>query len=187
MVLASVLCLGAATEATAKATKEKKMEAKNPTVTLVTSLGTIVMELWPDKAPKTVDNFLTLVKKGFYDGIKFHRVIPGFMIQTGDPLTKDPARKAAWGTGGPGYKFADEPVQGEYQRGALAMANAGPNTNGSQFFICVVNLTGKLPKSYNLFGKVTSGMEVADKIAAAQRDGRDCPLTDVIIQKATTP
>lgn len=187
MVLVGWLCLCIGVTANAKPTKEKKMEAKNPTVTLQTNLGNIVVELWTDKAPKSVENFLGLVKKGFYDGVKFHRVIPGFMIQGGDPLTKDPAKKGAWGTGGPGYKFADEPVKGEYARGTLAMANAGPDTNGSQFFICVVDLAGKLPKNYNLFGKVTSGMDVADKIAATPRDGRDCPLADVTIQKATTP
>jgi cyclophilin family peptidyl-prolyl cis-trans isomerase len=143
------------------------------------------MELYPDKAPKTVENFLTLARKGFYDGIQFHRIVPGFVIQVGDPLTKDPTQKARWGTGDPGYKFADEPVAGEYVRGALAMANSGPNTNGSQFFICLQDLTGRLPKKYNYFGKVTTGLDVVDKIAALERDERDCPKTPATIEKVT--
>ncbi len=153
--------------------------------TIVTNLGTIELELWPDKAPKTVENFVTLAKKGFYDGTLFHRVVPGFVIQGGDPLTKEPAKKARWGSGGPGHEFADEPVKGEYQRGALAMANSGPNTNGSQFFICVQDLSRSLPKKYNLFGKVTKGMEVVDAIVAVPRDARDCPTSDVVMKKVT--
>ena len=151
--------------------------------TITTNLGTIELELWPDKAPKTVENFVTLAKKGFYDGTKFHRVVPGFVIQGGDPLSKEADKKARWGTGGPGTEFADEPVKGEYERGALAMANSGPNTNGSQFFICVQDLKGKLPKKYNLFGKVTKGLEVVDAIVAQPRDARDCPTSDVVMKK----
>jgi cyclophilin family peptidyl-prolyl cis-trans isomerase len=154
-------------------------------VALDTNLGEIVLELHPDKAPKTVENFLKLAGEGFYDGVRFHRLVPGFVIQAGDPNTKDPERKDEWGKGGPGYKFADEPVRGDYERGALAMANSGPNTNGSQFFICLANLSGRLPKAYNLFGKVIEGMEVVDKIAALPRDTRDRPETDAIIRKAT--
>ena len=158
---------------------------KAVTVTVQTNLGSMNMELYPDKAPISVEKFLTLVKTGFYDGILFHRIVPGFVIQVGDPLTKDPAAKDRWGTGGPGYKFADEPVQGDYVRGALAMANSGPNTNGSQFFICLQDLTGRLPKKYNYFGKVTTGLDVVDKIAALERDSRDCPKTPAIIEKIT--
>jgi peptidyl-prolyl cis-trans isomerase B (cyclophilin B) len=150
-----------------------------------TSMGTIELELWPEKAPKSVANFVTLASKGFYDGTLFHRVVPGFVIQGGDPLTKDASKKARWGSGGPGTEFADEPVKGEYERGALAMANSGPNTNGSQFFICVNDLSRSLPKKYNLFGKVTKGMDVVDKIVTTPRDARDCPKTDVVMTKVT--
>lgn len=154
------------------------------TVLLTTNLGEIELELHPDKAPKTVETITKLVREGFYEGILVHRVVPGFVIQVGDPLTKDPAQKARWGSGGPGFRFEDEPVQGEYVRGALAMANAGPNTNGSQFFVCLSDLTGRLPKNYNLFGKVVRGMDVVDKIAALPRDPRDCPTTEARIEKA---
>ena len=147
--------------------------------------GVIEMDLYPDKAPKSVENFVKLAEKGYYDGILFHRVVPGFVIQGGDPLTRDPSMRARWGSGGPGYEFADEPVQGEYVRGAVAMANAGPNTNGSQFFICVNDLSRRLPKQYNWFGMVTKGMEVVDAIVAMPRDRRDCPSTDVVMQKVT--
>ncbi|HOU53193.1 MAG TPA: peptidylprolyl isomerase [Myxococcota bacterium] len=154
-------------------------------VVLDTSLGEIVLELHPDKAPKTVENFLKLARQGFYDGILFHRVVPGFVIQGGDPKTKDPALRAEWGTGDPGYRFPDEPVKGEYTRGALAMANSGPDTNGSQFFICLQDLSGRLPKKYNWFGQVKAGMEVVDRIAALPRDQRDCPTEPAVIRKAT--
>jgi peptidyl-prolyl cis-trans isomerase B (cyclophilin B) len=160
-------------------------QGKNPVVTIETTLGTIVMELYPDKAPKTVENFVTLTKKGFYDGTLFHRVVPGFVIQGGDPLTKDPSQKAMWGSGGPGYSFPDEPVRGNYVRGAVAMANSGPNTNGSQFFICVDDLTGRLGKQYTLFGQVTKGMDVVEKIVSVDRDPHDCPTTNVVMTKVT--
>ena len=171
--------------AAAEAAKATPAAGKPVAVTVETNLGVIQMELYPDKAPKTVENFVTLAKKGFYDGIQFHRIVPGFVIQGGDPKTKDPAQKAAWGTGDPGYKFPDEPVLGDYTRGALAMANSGPNTNGSQFFVCLQDLTGRLPKKYNYFGKVTAGLDVVDKIAALPRDARDCPTTPAIMQKVT--
>jgi cyclophilin family peptidyl-prolyl cis-trans isomerase len=112
-----------------------------------------VVELDPALAPNTVNNFVTQARNGFYDGLIFHRVVPEFVIQGGDP--------EGTGRGGPGYKFADEPVRGEYTLGAVAMANAGPDTNGSQFFICIDDCTSKLAKSYNLFGYVTSGIDVA--------------------------
>ena len=121
-----------------------------------TNRGLIVLELDPQYAPNTVNNFVYLADAQFYDGMIFHRVVPGFIIQTGDPTGK--------GTGGPGYKFNDEPVKGNYTQGCVAMANSGPNTNGSQFFICTANDTGKLQKSYNLFGRVVLGMDVAQKI-----------------------
>jgi cyclophilin family peptidyl-prolyl cis-trans isomerase len=112
-----------------------------------------VVELDPALAPNTVNNFVAQARTGFYDGLIFHRVVPAFVIQGGDP--------EGTGRGGPGYKFADEPVRGEYTLGAVAMANAGPDTNGSQFFICIDDCTSKLAKSYNLFGYVTSGIDVA--------------------------
>ena len=123
----------------------------------------------PRRRPTTSS---TLARKGFYDDVIFHRVIPGFVTQGGDGQygKKSSLERGRVGTGGPGYKFEDEPVQGDYVRGALAMANAGPNTNGSQFFICHQDLTGKLPKNYTLFGQVTKGMDVVDAIVGAPRD-----------------
>ncbi|MGY6499538.1 MAG: peptidylprolyl isomerase [Acidimicrobiales bacterium] len=121
--------------------------------TITTPKGTIVLELDPSLAPVTVNNFVTLARDGFYDGLTFHRVVPGFVIQGGCPDGD--------GRGGPGYRFADEPVKGDYHLGAVAMANAGRDTNGSQFFICIENLKGRLDKNYNYFGKVTDGMDVA--------------------------
>jgi len=121
-------------------------------VTITTDRGDIVMELDPSLAPTTVNNFVSLASDGFYDGVTFHRVVPEFVIQGGDP--------EGTGRGGPGYHFADEPVKGEYTLGAVAMANAGPDTNGSQFFICIDDCRTKLQPKYNLFGYVTEGMDV---------------------------
>ena len=126
--------------------------------TLETTKGRIILELYPKDAPKTVNNFVTLARDGFYNGLTFHRVEP-WVIQGGDPSGN--------GTGGPGYRFEDEPVRGEYLRGVLAMANAGPNTNGSQFFI--LKRDTPLPKQYNLFGKVVEGMDVVDRIVPGDR------------------
>jgi cyclophilin family peptidyl-prolyl cis-trans isomerase len=134
-----------------------------------TNRGLIVLELDPQYAQNTVNNFVYLADAQFYDGMVFHRVVPGFIIQTGDPTGK--------GTGGPGYKFNDEPVKGNYTQGCVAMANSGPNTNGSQFFICTANDTGKLQKSYNLFGRVVLGMDVAQKI---QGPGDDAASKNII-------
>jgi cyclophilin family peptidyl-prolyl cis-trans isomerase len=125
-------------------------------VTIATDKGDIVMDLDPRLAPVTVNNFVALARQGFYDNLVFHRVVPEFVIQGGDPEGS--------GRGGPGYRFADEPVKGEYTLGAVAMANAGPGTNGSQFFICIDDCTRKLDKAYNLFGYVTSGVEVTQQI-----------------------
>ena len=125
-------------------------------VTVATDKGEIVMDLDPRLAPRTVNNFVSLARDGFYNGLTFHRVVPGFVIQGGCPQ--------GTGTGGPGYKFADEPVQGNYRDGAVAMANSGPDTNGSQFFICLGDPMG-LPKQYNLFGHTVSGLDVVSKIA----------------------
>ena len=144
---------------------------------IATEQGDIELDLFTEGAPKAAQNFIDLARKGFYDDVIFHRVIPGFVIQGGDgEFGKKSALNAGRvGTGGPGYKFADEPFNGDYYRGALAMANAGPNTNGSQFFICHQDLTGRLPKQYTIFGQVTKGLEVVDAIATAPRNGRDLP------------
>jgi len=138
--------------------------------TIDTEKGPIEIDLFDESAPKTAANFITLARKGFYDGVIFHRVVPGFVVQGGDPT--------GTGSGGPGYKFADEPVSGNYLRGTVAMANAGPNTNGSQFFICLADLA-TLPKNYTIFGQVTRGMEAVDAIAAEPRGGQDRPLKPV--------
>jgi cyclophilin family peptidyl-prolyl cis-trans isomerase len=130
-------------------------------VTLGTSKGDIVMALDAKLAPNTVNNFVVQARKGFYTGLTFHRVVPGFVIQGGDP--------DGTGRGGPGYTFADEPVQSEYTLGAVAMANAGPDTNGSQFFICIDDCRDKLQPLYNLFGHVTSGIEVAQSIKVGDK------------------
>jgi cyclophilin family peptidyl-prolyl cis-trans isomerase len=122
-------------------------------VTITTDRGSIVMDLDPQRAPNTVNNFIGLARDGYYDGLTFHRVVPEFVIQGGCPEGS--------GRGGPGYKFADEPVQGEYTLGAVAMANSGPNTNGSQFFVCIDDCTRKLDRLYNLFGYVVDGIDVA--------------------------
>jgi cyclophilin family peptidyl-prolyl cis-trans isomerase len=124
--------------------------------TITTNRGDIVIALDPSRAPRTVNNFVFLAGSGFYDGLSFHRVVDDFVIQAGCPQGD--------GTGGPGYKFADEPVQGEYIAGAVAMANSGPNSNGSQFFICTVDDRHKLTKAYNLFGQVVKGMDVVSAI-----------------------
>lgn len=143
--------------------------------TINTNLGSIVIELFPNDAPKTVDNFVKLSKDGFYDGVIFHRVIPNFMIQGGDPT--------GTGTGGPGYQFEDEFVPSLVfdTAGILAMANSGPNTNGSQFFITTVP-TPHLNGRHTIFGKVTGGQDVLDAISAVARGSNDKPLEDVVIQ-----
>lgn len=125
-------------------------------VDIATDKGTIVLELDPKLAPSSVNNFVALARQGYYDGLTFHRVVPEFVIQGGCP--------EGTGRGGPGYRFADEPVKGEYTKGAVAMANAGPDTNGSQFFICSDDCTRKLDKAYNLFGFVTEGLELVTDI-----------------------
>jgi len=155
--------------------------------TIATEIGDIDIELFDESAPKAAQNFIDLARNGFYDDVIFHRVIPGFVIQGGDGQygKKSSLERGRVGTGGPGYKFEDEPVKGEYQRGSLAMANAGPNTNGSQFFICTDDLGGKLPKNYTLFGQVTRGLDIVDKIVSAPRDGRDLPNEPVAMTKVT--
>ena len=145
------------------------------TATLHTNHGAIAIELFDDDAPKTVGNFLKLSRDGFYDGVVFHRVIPDFMIQGGDPT--------GTGSGGPGYQFEDEFNQHKVVRGALAMANAGPNTNGSQFFIVTTEAASWLDGKHTVFGRVTDGMDVVDTISGLETDARDRPHEDVVIER----
>ena len=142
---------------------------------LHTNHGAIEVELFSDDAPKTVENFEGLARKGFYDGVIFHRVIPDFMVQGGDP--------EGTGTGGPGYTFEDEINDHKVERGALAMANAGPNTNGSQFFIVTTAAAPWLDGKHTVFGQVTDGMDVVDKIEASETDSGDRPTQDAVIEK----
>jgi cyclophilin family peptidyl-prolyl cis-trans isomerase len=145
------------------------------TATIHTNHGAIELELYPSDAPKTVDNFVKLAKDGFYDGVVFHRVIPDFMIQGGDPT--------GTGAGGPGYQFEDEPNDHKVVRGALAMANAGPNTNGSQFFIVTIGEAGWLDGKHTVFGEVVSGMEFVDAIEGVPTGPGDQPNEPVIIER----
>lgn len=184
-----------AKQQTSTTTKKQPSTATNPMSTTTTSVpqnitsATIttnkgVIEVtFATNTPATVENFAKLAADGFYDGVRFHRVIKDFMIQTGDPLSKDLANKDRWGTGGPGYRFNDELTGNEtYPLGTLAMANAGPNTNGSQFFIVTANPGYPLPPNYTVFGRVTQGIETALAIQGVATDGADRPLQDVIIQ-----
>ena len=150
--------------------------------TLETSAGNVEVEFYPKDAPKTVNNFVCLARAGYFDGTPFHRIISGFVAQGGDPT--------GTGTGGPGYRFEDEPITREYTKGTLAMANAGPNTNGSQFFICTADLQGKLGKNYTIFGQVVNGMDVVDALdktpVQASRSGeRSSPINPVTLNKVT--
>ena len=148
------------------------------TATIHTNKGAIVVELLAKEAPKTVNNFVFLAKDGYYEGVKFHRVIKGFMIQGGDPT--------GTGAGGPGYRFEDEPVSRNYEPGIMAMANSGPNSNGSQFFI--MDGTAPLPKNYTIFGMVTQGLDVVNAIASTpvvvgSGGERSRPTEDLVIEK----
>ncbi len=151
---------------------------KRYTATMDTSMGTIVISLDPINAPKTTNNFVFLALNHYYDGIIFHRIIKGFVCQGGDPQGS--------GMGGPGYRFEDElPKPGKYAIGSLAMANAGPNTNGSQFFIISGQSGCTLPPLYSLFGQVVKGLDVVEKMQNVETDGRDRPRTDVVINSVT--
>jgi peptidyl-prolyl cis-trans isomerase B (cyclophilin B) len=145
------------------------------TATLHTNHGAIAIELFDDDAPKTVENFLKLSRDGFYNGVIFHRIIPDFMIQGGDPT--------GTGSGGPGYQFEDEFNDNKVVRGALAMANAGPNTNGSQFFIVTTEAASWLDGKHTVFGRVTDGMDVVNVIADVETDASDRPRQDVVIER----
>jgi cyclophilin family peptidyl-prolyl cis-trans isomerase len=147
------------------------------TATIQTSQGTVEIEFFDDDAPKTVENFRKLASDGFYDGLVFHRIIPDFMIQGGCPN--------GTGTGGPGYTFADEFNDHKVVRGALAMANSGPNTNGSQFFIVTTDAAPWLDGKHTVFGQVTAGMDTIDKIEGVPTDARDKPVEDIKMEKVT--
>jgi peptidylprolyl isomerase len=183
----------ATTTATTTAANPEPMNAETTRVRLTTSAGDVVLELYTGQTPITAGNFIELAKKGYYDGTKFHRVIDGFMIQGGDPLTKDDAMSARWGTGGPGYTIEDEFVAGlSNVRGTISMANTGaPKTGGSQFFINLIDNTGldfdKPPAQsrHPVFGRVVEGMDVVDEIAQVATDERDRPIEAVVIQKVT--
>jgi peptidyl-prolyl cis-trans isomerase B (cyclophilin B) len=147
-------------------------------VTIETSFGNMSFKLLPELAPETVRNFEKLVKDGFYDGTLFHRVIPGFMIQGGDPNTKTD-NKGSWGMGGPGYNIKAEFSSRSHLRGIVSMARSqDPNSAGSQFYIVTADSTF-LDRQYTVFGEITEGMDVADKIVNLERDGNDCPLEKV--------
>ena len=145
------------------------------TATIETNRGAIEVEFFDADAPKTVENFTKLARDGFYDGVIFHRIIPDFMIQGGDPT--------GTGSGGPGYQFEDEINKHRVERGALAMANAGPNTNGSQFFVVTADAAPWLDGKHTVFGRVTSGMDVVDKISELPRDARDKPREDATMER----
>ncbi len=160
------------------------MEDKKYTSATITTNKGVIEIAFGDKTPETVKNFTKLSSENFYNGVRFHRVIKDFMIQTGDPLSKDKANEGAWGTGGPGYKFNDE-LKGDeqYSLGTVAMANSGPNTNGSQFFIVTANPSVALPPSYTVFGRVTKGIETALAIQNVKTGQSDRPVEDIIIEK----
>ena len=169
----------------------KMTNEMNPVAVFSTNLGTFEMELFNDTMPITAGNFIKLAKEGFYDGIKFHRVIDGFMVQGGDPNSKT-ENTASYGSGGPGYAIPDEHVKGELLtnvRGTISMANSGPSSGGSQFFINVADNIGldfdkePLTSKHPVFGRVISGMDVVDKIAKVETDGRDLPVEPVVIEK----
>jgi cyclophilin family peptidyl-prolyl cis-trans isomerase len=183
LVLLFVACGGGSTPVPKSWSSPPAMQIdpnKSYSATIDTSQGDITIELLPKDAPTAVNNFVFLARQGFYDGVKFHRVIKGFMIQTGDPT--------GTGRGGPGYRFADElqnaPRNG-YPMGTVAMANAGPNTNGSQFFI--MDADYRLPPAYVVFGRVTSGQDVVAKIASVETTGpeRSTPVNDVVMEKVS--
>jgi peptidyl-prolyl cis-trans isomerase B (cyclophilin B) len=165
-----------------------QFEKKNPRATIITKFGEITIRFYPEEAPRHVENFLNLAKLGFYNGTTFHRVVPGFIIQGGDPLSKEPDRRLH-GTGGPGYWLTPELNDRPHKRGAVSMAKVPRESNstrdfndsGSQFFICVADSSG-LDRRYTVFGEVFRGMDVVDKIVAVPRDEFDNPLEPIVMQ-----
>ncbi len=174
------------TEQAPGASEVKEEDIKKAMIaTLHTNKGDIKIELFTEETPVTVGNFVKLAKNGFYSGVKFHRVIKDFMIQGGDPLTKDDSKMDAWGSGGPGYTFPDEIGPNNRNNiGTISMANAGPNTNGSQFFINTAN-NNFLDEKHTVFGKVVAGMDVVESIQNSPTDERDRPTTPVVINSLT--
>ena len=163
----------------------------NPVATVETSMGKFEIELYPNDAPKTVENFIGLAEKKFFDGVRIHRIVRNFVIQMGDPNSKDTKKRDMWGMGGEsiwGKEFADElnpstqSYKDGYQKGVVAMANKGPNTNTSQFFVMLRDNTS-LPKNYTIFGKVVKGMEIVDKIGVAEAEGNGQPKADIVVKK----
>lgn len=172
----------AALATTTKATTTMEIPEKITSATITTNQGVIEF-VFATNTPNTVKNFAKLATSGFYNGVRFHRVIKDFMIQTGDPQSKDLTKKNVWGTGGPGYAFDDEIAPGSaYPQGTVAMANSGKNTNGSQFFI-MTGVDVALPPNYTVFGHVSKGFETVLKIGSTQTDGADRPLADMIVEK----
>ena len=170
---------------TQESTAEASDAQKEVTAVMTTSEGVITLALNANDAPNTVANFVKLAESGFYDGTKFHRVIPNFMIQGGDPQTKDDSLQQAWGTGGPGYTFADEIYANNSNAvGTISMANAGPDTNGSQFFINVAD-NNFLDDKHTVFGQVTEGMAVVQTIVNTQTEAQDRPLKPMVIHSIT--
>ncbi len=170
--------VSAPSESQAKSGSEKT----GPMIVIMeTTMGDITLKLYDEDAPKTVANFLKLAKEGFYDGVRFHRVIKDFMIQSGDPLSKDDSRQAMWGTGGPGYTFPDEFNAHKLVKGSLAMANSGPNTNGSQFFIVTKAATPWLDGAHTNFGEVIAGMDIVMRIQSTPTLPGDVPRTPITI------
>lgn len=175
LVLFAVSIVFAAEPVSRKFSPEEIKSMQNTKAVIETKFGNITLKFFPDVAPNHVNNFIELAKKGFYDGTIFHRVIPGFMIQGGDPNSKSPNR-AMHGTGGPGYQLKAEFNSRHHKRGTLSMARSNnPDSAGSQFFICVADIPD-LDNKYTVFGEVVSGMDVVDKIVNARRDSRDNPL-----------
>jgi peptidyl-prolyl cis-trans isomerase B (cyclophilin B) len=158
-LLAAILAV-----ASVNAEEQKPMNSANEVAVIKTSEGEMIAEFWPDVAPKTVENFKKLARSGFYDGTAFHRIVKGFMIQGGDPLTKDPAKESRYGTGDPGYKIKAEFNDRSHERGVLSMARSSdPDSAGSQFFICLANVS-RLDHQYTTFGKIIKGDDVLGKI-----------------------
>jgi len=192
LVAVFIILLGSIFQLTMK-TNSKEAELTNPTdktvgaqyltATFKTNMGDIKIELFWNKAPATALNFVKLAETGFYDGTRFHRVIKDFMIQGGDPLSKDLSMRARWGTGGPGYTFKDEQNDENLVRGIVAMANSGPDTNGSQFFIVTAPETPWLNGKHTPFAKVLKGLDVVMKIQDVETGQADQPVNDVIIEK----
>jgi cyclophilin family peptidyl-prolyl cis-trans isomerase len=169
---------------TSSSTKPMEQAITNPTTAVLTTNKGVIEFTFSSNTPVTVENFKKLAGSGYYNGVRFHRVIKDFMIQTGDPNSKDIGKQGEWGMGGPGYKFNDELTGSEqYSLGTVAMANSGPNTNGSQFFIVTANPGYPLPPNYTVFGRVTKGIETALAIQNVATAPSDRPLEDIIITK----